>query len=138
MKKSPWVPFYPSDWLNGTSSLTLDQAGAYIQIIALLYDNENALPLDRIEHPVTGKLEGYKYTSLARRLNTRADKLERIVSTLLKQQKLSIQGGYLTSSRVGRELAKLEKKSERTRNAAHKRWSVETEKVIKINPRLMR
>lgn len=138
MSKPTWVSFYPSDWLNGTSSLTLEQVGAYIQITALLYDNDNALELDRVEHPVTGKLQGYKYTSLARRLNTRSDKLERIVSVLLKQHKFSIQGGYLTSSRVGRELAKVEKKSERTRNAAHKRWSVEPEKVIKINPRLMR
>jgi uncharacterized protein YdaU (DUF1376 family) len=106
MSKKPWFPFYPSDWLHGTSGLTLEECGAYIQIIATLYECDNALELERIEHPVTGKLQGYSYTRLARRFGCRADRFERIITALLKAQKLSLQAGYLTNARVAKELAK--------------------------------
>lgn len=138
MSNNPWFSFYPSDWLNGTAGLSLEEVGAYIQIVALLYENENALALERIEHPVTGKLQGYSYRVLARRLNSRSDRVKRIVERLVKLGKLSVQAGFLTSHRVGKEIAKREKKSKRTREAAHKRWQVDAENVLKINVRSMR
>ena len=138
MSNSPWFRFFPSDWLTGTADLSLEEAGAYIQIIALLYDKDNALALDRIEHPITGKLQGYSYRPLARRLNTRSDKLKKIIERLIAMEKLSVQGGFLTSKKVAREMAKREKKSESTRNAAHKRWQVGSQNIYDFNKGGMR
>lgn len=44
--KRPWFKFYPSDWLNGTRGLTLEERGAYMTIIALMYDQQGAIPDD--------------------------------------------------------------------------------------------
>jgi hypothetical protein len=129
----PWIPFYPSDWLNGTAGLKIEEVGVYIQVTALLYDSDNAIELDRIEHPVTGKLQGYCYKALAHRFGMRADKFERIVTSLIKRKKLSEQAGFLTSNRVARELAKREQKSNRNREAAQHRWSFRQKNVFKIN-----
>ena len=133
MSKKPWFPFYPSDWLNGTAGMPIDEIGVYIQITALLYDNENALELDRIEHPITGKLEGYSYHSLAHRLRMRSDRVERIVASLVKRKKLSIQAGFITSNRVAREMLKREQKSNKSREAAQRRWEVQPKNLIKFN-----
>jgi uncharacterized protein YdaU (DUF1376 family) len=133
MTKKPWFPFYPSDWLHGTSGLTLEECGAYIQIIATLYENENAIELERIEHPVTGKLQGYSYKRLARQLNTRADKIERLVDGLVKAHKLSIQAGFLTNKRVGQELSKREMISRRNRENVLKRRDRQDPKIKYFN-----
>ena len=132
MSKAPWFPFYPSNWLHGTSTLTLEETGAYIQIIALLYENENALELDRVEHPITGKLQGYCYKRLARRLNSRADKIKRLVESLVKVKKLSIQAGYLTNGKVGEELHKREMISRRNRDHVSKRRDRQNGNVLNI------
>ena len=133
MSGKSWFPFYPSDWLHGTSEMTLEEAGAYIQIIACLYECDNALELERIEHSVTGKLQGYSYKRLARRLNTRADKLDRIVASLVKSHKLSIQAGFLTNARVGKELAKREMISNKNRENVSKRRDRQDPKIKYFN-----
>ena len=129
-KKPLWVSFYPVSWLNGTAEMSLEEVGAYIQITALLYDNENAYALDRILHPITGKVERYGYSSLARRLHTRPNRLERLIASLLQRGKLSLQAGYLTSPRVGDGLREVEIKSSRSRVNAHTRWRNRGKNVI--------
>lgn len=133
MTTKPWFAFYPSDWLHGTSGLSLEEAGAYIQIIAHLYECDNAYELERIEHPVTGKLQRYGYARLARALNSRADKVERIVTALIKAKKLSLQAGYLTNARVGREMAKREMISRRNRENVSKRRDRQPGNVLNLN-----
>ncbi len=132
-RKKKWFAFYPSDWITGVEQLNLEEVGAYIQIIARLYECDNCLMLDRIEHPVTGKLEKYSYKGLARALNTRSDKLERIVNVLLKKQKLHIMAGALTSHRVAVELAKVEMISKRNRENVSKRRDRQHKNIIKFN-----
>lgn len=133
MTSKPWFPFYPSDWLHGTSELSLEEVGAYIQIIATLYECDNAYELERIEHPVTGRLVKHSYARLAKRLNSRADKVERIVAALLKAKKLSLQAGHLTNARVGVELAKRETISRRNRENVSKRRDRQPKNVLNIN-----
>lgn len=117
-----WFKFDSSDWLHGTAMLNLEEIGAYIQIIALLYESENALEIERISHPVTGKLVGYSYKRLARILNTRSDKLKRLIDGLVLQNKLSIQAGYLTNNRVGKELIAAAKRKQKGTKMARERW----------------
>lgn len=44
--KRPWFKFYPSDWLNGTRGLSLEERGAYMTLLALMYDQQGAIPDD--------------------------------------------------------------------------------------------
>lgn len=44
--KRVWFKFYPSDWLNGTRGLSLEERGAYMTLIALMYDQQGAIPDD--------------------------------------------------------------------------------------------
>lgn len=44
--KRAWFKFYPSDWLNGTRGLSLEERGAYMTLIALMYDQQGAIPDD--------------------------------------------------------------------------------------------
>lgn len=53
--KRPWFKFYPSDWLNGTRGLSLEERGAYMTLLALMYDQQGAIPDD--ERWVCGALD---------------------------------------------------------------------------------
>lgn len=44
MSESPYIPFYPSDWLAGTRGLTAAETGVYITLISLMYEREQ--PID--------------------------------------------------------------------------------------------
>ena len=130
MSVTPWFPFYPSDFLHGTSGMSLEEVGAYIKLIALLYENQNALALGRIEHPITGKLEKYSYKRMGRMLNTRSDKAEKLVLSLIKQEKISIEAGYLTNRRVAREMQKREAISRKNRENVAKRRDRQNAKIV--------
>ena len=47
MSDSPFVHFYPSDWLAGTRGLTAAETGVYITLIAMMYESEGPIPDDR-------------------------------------------------------------------------------------------
>lgn len=53
--KRPWFKFYPSDFLNGTRGLSLEERGAYMTLLALMYDEQGAIPDD--ERWVCGALD---------------------------------------------------------------------------------
>lgn len=43
MSGDPWVKFWPSDWLAGTSGLTAAERGVYITILALIYEQRGGV-----------------------------------------------------------------------------------------------
>ena len=133
MYKQQWFPFYHANWRDGTRGMTPAQKGIYIDIIAELYDCENALELERKENPITGKLEKYCFKTLARRFNTRTDFLEKRVNELIKMKKISIIAGYITQKKVGEEIHKREMISTRKRENAQKRWNLHAENVKDFN-----
>lgn len=53
--KRVWFKFYPQDWLNGTRGLSLEERGAYMTLLALMYDEQGAIPDD--ERWVCGALD---------------------------------------------------------------------------------
>ncbi len=38
MSATPFIKFYPSDWLGGTRGLTAAEAGIYITLVCLMYE----------------------------------------------------------------------------------------------------
>ncbi len=44
-----YVKFYPGDFLTGTMHLTLEQRGAYITALCVMYDRMSGFPYDERE-----------------------------------------------------------------------------------------
>lgn len=70
----PWVKFYTSDWLAGTSGLSAAERGVFITLVCLIYEYEGPIPLD--------------YTRLARRCGVPAGSFKRILAALIDQNKV--------------------------------------------------
>ena len=47
MSESPWIKFYPSDWLAGTRGMSATEAGVYINLIAMMYESDGYLKIGR-------------------------------------------------------------------------------------------
>lgn len=86
----PWIKFYPSDWLAGTSGLTAAERGVYITIVAMIYEKGGPVTLD--------------YTRLGRRCGVPAGTFRRILAALLDEGKLIETDEGLTNDRAQREL----------------------------------
>jgi uncharacterized protein YdaU (DUF1376 family) len=43
---TPWVRFFPSDWLTGTRSLSASETGVYITLVAMMYDHGAPIEAD--------------------------------------------------------------------------------------------
>lgn len=71
---SPWFKFYASDFLAGTSGLTAAERGVYITLLALMYEQEGPVPLDR--------------PRLARRCGIPAGSFKRVLDALIDQGKI--------------------------------------------------
>ncbi len=70
----PWVKFYSSDWLAGTSGLSAAERGVYITLIALIYEYDGPVPLD--------------HQRLARRCGLPAGTFKRVLAALIAEGKI--------------------------------------------------
>lgn len=118
-QKINWFAFYPADWLEGTMDMTLEQVGAYIQILSILYMHNNRYKL----RPTNQKaFKQYDWGPLSRRLGVRREKGERLVRELMQLEKLYILQDCLSNARVADEIEKAEAISAKNREAAKRRW----------------
>lgn len=76
---APYIPFYPSDWLAGVAALTPAEVGVYINVLALVYENDGPVPYDA--------------KRLSRRMGITAGPLKRIIDALIEQGKLTDEEG---------------------------------------------
>lgn len=115
MTDAPWVKFYPSDWLAGTSVLTASERGVYITLVALIYEHGGPIP--------------YHEGRLARGCGLTKGSFARSVASLVDQGKLEIVDGHLTNRRAVIELSEREKRSQKARRSAEARWHAPGEKT---------
>lgn len=80
---SPYVPFYPSDWLAGVAALTPAEVGVYINVLALIYENDGPIPFDA--------------KRLSRRMGITAGPLKKIIDALVEEEKLIAKDGNLNA-----------------------------------------
>jgi uncharacterized protein YdaU (DUF1376 family) len=116
--KTPWVRFFPSDWLAGTIGLTDAERGIYITLICMMYESPDGWIKDdrtRLRH----------YCSSTNRY------FSRMVDNLIEQGKLIAVDGRLTNQRVQEERSKAAQMHRKVKNAARARWS---KKPIKSKP----
>ena len=109
MGDTPWVKFFSSDWLGGTSGLTAAERGVYITLCALIYEFDGPIVRDD--------------KRLARRCGCPKASFIRILSALIDEGKLVQNGEHLTNAKCEKEITDRKKRSEKARAVAHQRWN---------------
>ena len=108
MSESPYIPFYPSDWLAGTRGLTAAETGVYITLIAMMYEREAPIQMS--------------HDRLARLCGTTKTNLKAAVRVLVQEGKLIETDAGLWNERVECECEKRTAKRESAKTSAGKRW----------------
>lgn len=114
MTSDPWIKFFPSDWLGGTSGLTAAERGVYITILALVYETGGPIKMDRAR--------------LARRCGVPAGSFKRILTALLDEGKLFETEVGLSNSRAEKELGEREIAHTKRQSGARKTNAILAEK----------
>ena len=90
MAGMPRFDFYSRDWIVGTEGLSLEASGAYIQLLARMYDEARPLPFD--------------LPFLARRIGVHWRSLKKAIAELIERGKIIIRNGFLTNDRFEIEM----------------------------------
>jgi len=104
------IPFYPSDWLAGTGTLSDAEKGVYITLIAKMYEMAGAIERDDER---LSRLCGCKSKTTFRTA----------LKYLVEGGKIQDQNGELSNERVEKEIKKVTEKSSKAKQAAESRWS---------------
>lgn len=108
MSKTPWIRFFPSDWLGGTRGMTAAETGIYVTLIMTMYEHGKPLVND------VGRL--------ARLCGASNSVFKSTLNALISQGKILISDEGIWNERVGRELFYVSEKSSVGREAANARW----------------
>ena len=113
MSATPWIRFFPSDWLGGTRGLTAAEAGIYINLLAMMYERGGPIEMDM--------------SRLARLCGTTNSVFRKALTTLVGEGKIVETDRGLWNERVSTELSCSREKQEATRQnakrAAETRWA---------------
>ena len=116
MSATPSIDWYPSDWLGGTRTLSIEERAIYFDILMLIYESKGALSADP--------------SRLARAIGTTRAKVAKALASLIEQGKLEVRGGFVFNEKAEKILQKIDEKSEKSRESAKARWSREKLKTI--------
>lgn len=114
MSKSPWVKFYASDWIGGTSGLTAAERGVYITIVALIYENDGPVKMDEAR--------------MARQCGITKASFRKAVSALIDVGKLIETDDGLMNDRCEKELSERANRAQKASVAASQKWSAKKQK----------
>lgn len=107
MSDLPWVRFFPSDWLAGTSGLPVAEIGVYITVVATMYERGTPIP---------------ENDTLRRRCGCTTGQFEKAISSLVGQGKLLRVDGGLWNKRVDQEHGLRIKRAVQNKEAAEIMW----------------
>jgi uncharacterized protein YdaU (DUF1376 family) len=114
----------PNAWLAGTAQLTLEQRGAYITIIDLLYSNDDVLIDDD--------------QAIARTMNCQVRRWQRLKSELMAMGKIRVDtAGLLHANRVTETVKTAAEFSFQQQTRVRKRW-INYQKAKENNGALIR
>lgn len=107
-KAAPWVKFFASDFLTGVGDLQADEIGAYMVVLALIWDRGAPIQDDS--------------SWLARRAGTSTRRFNQIRARLIETGKLEARNGLLGNRRAISAVEDRDRKSSQSRAAALARW----------------
>lgn len=113
MSATPWVKWFPGDFLNGVADLEADEGWVYVMALNLIYDRGGAIP--------------FEVDRLARRCRLRRNVVERVVRQLVDAGKLTLVDGKLSNSKAERMLEGRLKAAGDSSRAAQVRWGKDKE-----------
>lgn len=119
MTSQPYVPFYTSDFLGGTSGMTSSTRGVYITLLCLMYENEAPL--------------GQSWDTLSRRCGCTLPAFKKAIEALADDGKLDVSGAGLWSEKCDKHIAQRRDRSGSAKAAANKRWEKIKQKQGGVN-----
>lgn len=114
MSEAPYIPFYTSDFLGGTSGMTAASKGVYITLLCLMYETE--APLRQ------------SWDVLARRCGCTLPAFRRAVESLEDDGKITVTDAGVWSEKCERHIAQRRERQSSAKAAAKKRWQKNKEK----------
>lgn len=118
-KATPWVKWFPGDFLHGVSDLEANEIVVYVIVLNLIYDKQAPWPYDA--------------KRLARRCHLRQNVVEEAVDGLISYGKLVLVDGCLTNEKAEKVIGKRQEVSGKAAAAAEARWQEEKRKDKKNN-----
>lgn len=119
LSKIKWYKRYPVDWLHGTRKLSLEERGAYADVIELIYSHDGNLEDD--DEDIAGWL----------RCHLR--KWRTIKARLIKMEKISVVNGFLVNNRCTSESVKALRLIQTCSKAGEKSGEIRRAKSLESN-----
>lgn len=108
-RKDPFIKFFPSDFLGGTSGLSPAERGVYITLLCLIWDGNGPIQLD------DGRL--------ARRCGMPKASFKKALKALMDEGKIIRAPGGLTNKRAHDVLEDQNQRSATAKANAASRWT---------------
>lgn len=114
MSDHPFIKFYPSDFLAGTSGLSPAERGIYITLLCLIYENDGPIVRDDAR--------------LSRRCGAPKAGFIKAISALIDEGKITQDGDMLSNRRAEKALMDRTNRSQNSTHAANQRWGAQAQK----------
>lgn len=115
MGESPFIKFYPSDFLAGTSGLSPAERGVYITLLCLIYEADG--PIERHD------------ARLSRRCGSPKAAFQRTLEALIDEGKIVEVDGMLSNRRAEKAIVDRQNRSQIGTHAAQQRWTAQSDKM---------
>jgi uncharacterized protein YdaU (DUF1376 family) len=115
MSETPFIKFYPGDFLGGTSGLSPAERGVYITLLCLIYEADGPIARDDAR--------------LSRRCGAPKATFARILEALIEVGKITEQDGKLSNNRAEKALIDRQIRVQNSGVAAKARWSARDQKT---------
>lgn len=109
MSETPFIKFFPGDFLGGTSGLSPAERGAYITLLCLMYEQDG--PIERDD------------ARLARRCGAPKATFQRLLQALIDAGKIVQSDGFLSNQRAEKAIVDRQNRTQNSTHAANSRWS---------------
>lgn len=124
MSETPYIPFYTSDFLGGTSGMTAASKGVYITLLCLMYEMERPLAQD--------------WSTLARRCGCTLPAFKKSVDSLQDDGKIEVTDEGIWSTKCEKHITQRCERRNSAKAAAEKRWEKTKESQGKSDAAAMR
>ena len=114
MSKSPYVPFYTSDFLSGTGGMTAATKGVYITLLCMIYEAEGPIP--------------QRWDILARRCGCTLPAFKKAIADLESERKVEVTDDGIWSEKCEKHITQRCERRSSAKAAAKKRWQKSEQK----------
>lgn len=115
MGEQPFIKFYPSDFLAGTSGLSPAERGVYITLLCLIYEHDGPIQRDDAR--------------LARRCGSPKAAFVRTLDGLIAEGKITQDEDVLSNRRAEKALMDRTNRTQNSTHAANQRWGAQGQKM---------